>query len=55
MFFRLSNQIDEGSVDPVFLRSLEEQDCIFPDIDFGDLFPANGDETAPLYGAETNA
>lgn len=36
-FIRLLREIEEGAVDPVFLKKLELEDSIFPDLDFSEF------------------
>lgn len=46
-FQRLADELKEGSVDPVFLKYLEQVDSIFPDIDFRDFLA--GSEKASSF------
>ena len=33
-FTKLYNQIKENNIDSIFLKDIQEKDCIFPDIDY---------------------
>ena len=37
---KLLDQMEEGSLDPMFLREIEESDSIFADLDLSGLYTA---------------